>query len=1211
MQLSRRNLLLAGGLSAAAALDPLGVARPATAAPPADSFALTETGARSTLEATIVRGPVIASGPEGVYRGLVTAGGEPHLVRKDLTSVQTAPAAPLIAFAQLSDMHVTDDQSPLRLEFLDERGNAGPPFFHYYPTFRAYRANEMLSLQIVDAMCSAIRKLGGLGPATTQPLSFTIVTGDSIDNNQLNELKWSIALLDGGGVITPDSGAIGTDESVASWPQFNSNFKSQNYYHPEGNAPTGTDHHLARGFPRIPGFFAAARRPFTATGLGMPWYTANGNHDRATQGNFDSGGDTAHQFGLGDDFKAIAQGTGKIFGVNIDLPEKPELSAGTIVDLILDVFGDAVGGDPLLKTRPVTADAARRPIHTLDYVNQHFDTTGTPAGHGYTFNSEQTDYTFPAPNGAPIQFVCLDTTEPIGADGHVSDAQKNWLRSVLRAHSRNYYGFDLNGNKVWAGLNNVEDRLFIVYCHHTLETIDNHIQLQEVLFDFPNVIALVNGHTHYNQIKPWARPAVSPPDENGNYSGWPGAKGGFWEINLGAHIDWPSQSRILEFAYGQDTISIFTTMIDIDAPVSNYGGVMTDTRSIASLARELSANDIQQVDYMAEYGAEDLVNDAGKVARGTAWDRNTQLLVPAPFHIAAPAVPTGRVIAWGNNERGQSGDATAGESGVKVLTVNDDRFRQVSAGGQFSLALHLNGTVWAWGDNTVGENGQGNLDASTHPVMRQIPLLLPPSDPAPQGRIVQISAGYKHALALREDNTVFGWGFGANGRIGDGNATSRFAPVPVLNLGAQLVAQISAGGSFSLALDKLGRVWAWGDNSKGQLGGLSNIELREPVRTGFTGVKQVSAGFNHALALTADGGVWSWGDNTNGQLGDNSTAMRGTPQKVQGLSGTFTAVSAGASHSLALRSDGTVWAWGSNTQGELGDGSTTERHLPVLVQGLPAGMTAIDAGTGASGATDATQALWSWGAAHNAARSTGNVTISGAFARQFSIGDRTFLAVGGELAPPLPPTAPVPNVIGLTQAAASAAITAVGLHVSTVVQVIDPNHVGTVSATDPVAGTVLFQTDNGGGVQLKMGTQAPPVTVPNLVGQTLSQAIATLQNAGLTIGLQQQVDDIFHVGAVASQNPAPGTSAAAGSGVGVVIGRWTAGKVPDLFSHTLDEATAMLTTATLAKGTTSNVTVDSLSDQGLVQTQSKPAGSFQTPGTAVNLGIGKYKKSNQ
>jgi alpha-tubulin suppressor-like RCC1 family protein len=151
--------------------------------------------------------------------------------------------------------------------------------------------------------------------------------------------------------------------------------------------------------------------------------------------------------------------------------------------------------------------------------------------------------------------------------------------------------------------------------------------------------------------------------------------------------------------------------------------------------------------------------------------------------------------------------------------------------------------------------------------------------------------------------------------------------------------------SFSLALKSDGTIWAWGENAIGQLGDGTTTERHTPVQVGtppLGEVTAVAAGQGHNLALRSDGTVWAWGLNARGELGDGTTTDRLTPVQVQNLSG-IKAIGAGDNHSLAVRSDGTVWAWGFNIRGQLGDGTTTDRHTPVQVQNL-SGITAVAGG---------------------------------------------------------------------------------------------------------------------------------------------------------------------------------------------------------------------------------------------------------------------------
>jgi alpha-tubulin suppressor-like RCC1 family protein len=224
-----------------------------------------------------------------------------------------------------------------------------------------------------------------------------------------------------------------------------------------------------------------------------------------------------------------------------------------------------------------------------------------------------------------------------------------------------------------------------------------------------------------------------------------------------------------------------------------------------------------------------------------------------------------------------------------------------------------------------------------------------------------VAAGWWHSVALAADGTVYGWGYNFDGQIGDGTSTTRLAPVAVAN-GAVAIA---AGYHHTLALKGDGTVLSWGQNSYGQLGNGTTVTGRAPgAVSSLTQITAVAAGEWHSLALRGDGTVWAWGQNTEGQLGDGTTSNRTTPVQVLGLSG-VTALAAGPNFSLAVVGDGaeagTVWVWGANAAGQLGDATTVSQALPVRVPGL-SDIETVSAGREWVLARGADGRRWTWGA---------------------------------------------------------------------------------------------------------------------------------------------------------------------------------------------------------------------------------------------------------
>jgi hypothetical protein len=247
--------------------------------------------------------------------------------------------------------------------------------------------------------------------------------------------------------------------------------------------------------------------------------------------------------------------------------------------------------------------------------------------------------------------------------------------------------------------------------------------------------------------------------------------------------------------------------------------------------------------------------------------------------------------------------------------------------GYHSLAIKADGTVWTWGFNGSGQLGDGTT------TNRNVPVAV-----NGLSGVSAITGGYDFSIALRSDRTLRSWGANQHGQLGNGSAASSTVPVTVTGMGNVL--QVSAGWKHAVAVKTDGTAWAWGQNLNGELGNGTTTDSNVPVQVaGLTGVIAVSGGDCHTAALKSDGTVWAWGCNNtangvgNFEVGDGTGIERHTPVQVVGLTNVI-AIAARDYHNIALKSDGSVWTWGFNANGQLGDNTTTDRSTPVQVVGL-------------------------------------------------------------------------------------------------------------------------------------------------------------------------------------------------------------------------------------------------------------------------------------
>jgi len=265
---------------------------------------------------------------------------------------------------------------------------------------------------------------------------------------------------------------------------------------------------------------------------------------------------------------------------------------------------------------------------------------------------------------------------------------------------------------------------------------------------------------------------------------------------------------------------------------------------------------------------------------------------------------------------------------------------------------------WAWGFNNCGQLGDGTVNNKSSPVL------------VVGGFIdwCQVSAGCYQTLGVRTNGTAWAWGCNSYGRLGDGTIVNKCSPVSVVG-GFTDWCQVSAGNRHSLGVRTNGTAWAWGRASSGLLGDGTTVDKSSPVSVvgGFTNWCQVSAGQGHSLGIRTNGTLWSWGCNSYGQLGDGTTVSKSSPVSVIGGFTDWCQVSAGHGHSLGVRTNGTAWAWGSNCRlivgatGALGDGTTVNKSSPVSVVGGFTNWCQVSAGYIHSLGVRTNGTAWAWG----------------------------------------------------------------------------------------------------------------------------------------------------------------------------------------------------------------------------------------------------------
>jgi alpha-tubulin suppressor-like RCC1 family protein len=318
---------------------------------------------------------------------------------------------------------------------------------------------------------------------------------------------------------------------------------------------------------------------------------------------------------------------------------------------------------------------------------------------------------------------------------------------------------------------------------------------------------------------------------------------------------------------------------------------------------------------------------------------------------------TGGLWSWGNNANGQLGDNTLTSKSSPVQTISGGtNWKQVDCGDSHTAVIKTDGTLWTWGRNNYSQLGDNTNATKSSPVQTV----------SGGTNWKQVSCGDSHTAVIKTDGTLWLWGRNDYSQLGDNTNATKSSPVQTVSGGTNWK-QVSCGTSHTAAVKIDGTLWLWGRNDVGQLGDNSRTGKSSPVQTvtGGTNWKQVACGYSGTAAIKTDGTLWLWGGNDTGQLGDNSITDKSSP--VQTVSGgtnwkqISTNGGPGANFTAAIKTDGTLWLWGRDNYGQLGDNSRTDKSSPVQTVSGGTNWKQVTCGSYHSAAIKTDGTLWLWG----------------------------------------------------------------------------------------------------------------------------------------------------------------------------------------------------------------------------------------------------------
>jgi gliding motility-associated-like protein len=401
------------------------------------------------------------------------------------------------------------------------------------------------------------------------------------------------------------------------------------------------------------------------------------------------------------------------------------------------------------------------------------------------------------------------------------------------------------------------------------------------------------------------------------------------------------------------------TVCTLNYKINDAASVAETQSATVAVTVPLSFDSCQQVTYLGKiYTTNTFVKDTLKSIQGCdSIYHNVTITINQPT-TSTTTINTTTSYTWNGTTYTASGtytktglinskgcDSTA--TLVLTITVANPCWKVISAGGYHTIAIKIDGTLWAWGSNIVGQLGDGTT------VAKDIPTQI---GTATDWKIA--NAGTYHTLAIKTDGTLWAWGSNIYGQLGDGTTVEKDMPTQIGT--DNNWASISAGGFYTVAIKTNGTLWAWGRNVWGELGDGTNVGKIIPTQIGIANNwASITTGYSHTVAIKTDGTLWAWGNNSSGQLGDATNTNKNIPTQISLANWVITSASYG-DYTTAIKSDGSLWAWGSNVWGQLGDGTTIDKNIPTQI-GSANNWKSIDVGHIHTVAIKTDGSLWAWG----------------------------------------------------------------------------------------------------------------------------------------------------------------------------------------------------------------------------------------------------------